>query len=147
MPDLDDLVKLASLGTSGICIFGIFWTGWLIKTSSNSENTLFHDSLHKYMKLVISVAVISGISGVANAYIKQNEINVLEQQNIALEKERNELVIEREVLVTKTQGAKNTLAIILKSKEAYQLRNPNDTELKSHVDQLKDYLDIQEVNL
>lgn len=146
MPDLGDLVKLASLGTSGICIFGIFWTGWLIKTSSNSENTLFHNSIHKYMRLVISVAFISGISGVANAYIKQNEIKILEQQNTALEKERNELVIGREVMVAKTQEAKNSLKIILQSKEAYQLRNPN-LELKSHIDQLKAYLDIQEVNI
>jgi hypothetical protein len=27
---LDTLVKLASLGTSGICIFVIFWIGWLL---------------------------------------------------------------------------------------------------------------------
>lgn len=27
---LDTLVKLASLGASGVCIFAIFWIGWLI---------------------------------------------------------------------------------------------------------------------
>lgn len=143
MPDLDILVRLANLGTSGICIFGIFWTGRLIKVSSNSENEFYHLSLHKYMNMVIFVAIISLVSGVANSYIKQIEISKLEQQNIVLLQEKQSLKEEQVAFLTKAQSAKKTLELILQSKEAYQLRNPSD-ELKAHLDQLETYLDLQE---
>lgn len=140
MLELDDLVKLASLGASGICIFGIFWTGWLLKESSNANNNLYHRSLHKYMNMVIAIAVISGVSGVANSFFKQSEINSLEEKKMALENEKNKLSTEKQILLTKAEEAKKSLGLILQSKEAYQLRNPN-AELETHLKQLEGYLD------
>lgn len=59
----------------------------------------------------------------------------LQNQNRAISEELIQLEENK-------RNAKATLELILQSKEAYQLRNPND-ELKTHIEQLESYLEIQ----
>jgi hypothetical protein len=57
---LDTLVKLASLGTSGICIFAIFWCGWLLKQPKvNQKNMLV------FMGFCVVIALIQLFAGLA----------------------------------------------------------------------------------
>jgi formate hydrogenlyase subunit 3/multisubunit Na+/H+ antiporter MnhD subunit len=139
MPELDALVKLASLGTSGICIFAIFWIGWLIQGSSKSENPHYHSTLKSYMKTVVLIAIISSISGIGNALIKQEKIESLSAKNAHTEMLLSKEKQEKEILLVRNIESKKTLKLIIQSKQAYALRNPDD-ELKTHIDQLKSSL-------
>ncbi len=71
---LDTLVKLASLGASGVCIFAIFWVGYLIKHTP-SDNAERHRTLRNFMWMSVFIAVISGGSGIANAYFNREKIS------------------------------------------------------------------------
>lgn len=137
MPELDDLVKLASLGTSGICIFGIFWTGFLLKGGKDSENGLYHQTLHKYMNMVIAIAVITGVSGVANAYIKQSDINRLEAKSAELTDERNKLKKENQAIIAANAKVIKSIEKILANQQGATIRNTAPA-LKLQLKHLKD---------
>lgn len=56
---LDTLIRLASLGTSGICIFAIFWIGWLLSKPPAPHSALREKSLRIFMSMCLGVALIS----------------------------------------------------------------------------------------
>ena len=64
---LDTLVKLAALGTSGVCIFAIFWIGWLILHLPEGATPERHKTLRMFMIITVIIAVISGAVGFVNA--------------------------------------------------------------------------------
>ena len=68
MPDtgqlMDTLVKLASLGTSGVCIFAIFWIGWLISRPEVSRSAERQRTLRSFMVFCIAILVVSAGGGV-----------------------------------------------------------------------------------
>src|SRR5437016_5340356 len=87
MPDsglLDTLVKLASLGTSGICIFAIFWIGWLIRKPPPTPGPEIHKTLRIYMIICVVIAFISAGSGILNAIFKVDDIQTLVSEKQSL---------------------------------------------------------------
>ncbi len=77
---LDTLVKLASLGTSGICIFAIFWIGWLILYPPPTPDKERHKTLRFFMIICVVIAVISAATGITNAKFNASKISDLEKQ-------------------------------------------------------------------
>ena len=150
---LDTLVKLASLGASGVCIFAIFWIGWLILRLPADVSLEKHKTLRIFMIVVVLMALISGATGLANAKFNADEIAGLKQENGTLgsdfEKYKTQTAVtiakhkEREI---KTREAAKSLGKVLKSKEAHNLRNPSD-EIQTHINLLKDFLSEMGVNV
>lgn len=150
---LDTLVKLASLGASGICIFAIFWIGWLIQNQPPTKDPERHRTLRLFMITTVVIASISAVSGIANALINSGKIAELKAENksaterLTQEKEQTaqELSVakasiadyrQREAEVNKLTGA---LSIVLHSKEAANLENPS-SEVASHIKILRQVL-------
>ena len=83
MPDapmLDTLIKLAALGTSGVCILAIFWAGWTIQKTAR-EGAAVQRSVRAFMFTAIGIAVISAASGALNAYFNAQTINDCRAEN------------------------------------------------------------------
>jgi len=78
---LETLVKLASLGTSGICIFVIFWAGWLLFKSSDHENEEVQKTLRFYLVVCVVVAVISAAAAFWGSPSLHKKIRMLEGQS------------------------------------------------------------------
>ena len=100
---LDTLVKLASLGASGICIFAIFWIGWLLRKPQEHTDAQHHKSLRYYMGTSVIIAIISATSGIANSKINaginaelRRENDQITQQNMAITKNLGDLLDARE---------------------------------------------------
>ncbi len=64
---LDLIVKLASLGTAGISILGIFYTGIIVKSLPNDVKSGKLSAVRMYKNMCIVVAIICAISGGLNA--------------------------------------------------------------------------------
>jgi hypothetical protein len=60
---LDTAVKLAALGTSGVCVAGLVWTGLLMARLPADAERNRHAALRNYMLLCFGVAVVSAVSG------------------------------------------------------------------------------------
>jgi hypothetical protein len=60
---LNTLVKLATLGASGISIFAIFWIGWLLYRKAGSGNLEEHKTLRYFMGYVPYRSHNCGCSG------------------------------------------------------------------------------------
>jgi hypothetical protein len=97
MPDtgqlMDTLVKLASLGTSGICIFAIFWIGWLISRPEVSRSAERQRTLRSFMVFCIVILVVSAGGGLWND----------KQQIFSLKKQINEYETGKEQYETTRQ--------------------------------------------
>lgn len=68
------LVKLASAGTSGICIFAIYWTGFLILKSGKKLEREHHRTLRFFMASCIAIAVISATAAVAASWYDKRQL-------------------------------------------------------------------------
>lgn len=133
---LDTLVKLASVGASGICIFAIFWIGWLILHPPQSPDPERHRTLRFFMGTCVVIAIISAASGIANAIINADKISSLEETNTTLSAKVHNL--EKQQL--QTREAAKGLQKVLKSKEGIDVDNQS-SEIKTHIRLLKDFLD------
>jgi uncharacterized coiled-coil protein SlyX len=60
---LDTAVKLAALGTSGVCVAALVWTGLLMARLPPDAERNRHGALRNYMLLCFAVAVVSAVSG------------------------------------------------------------------------------------
>jgi len=60
---LDSAVKLAALGTSGVCVAGMVWTGALMARLPAEGERNRHSALRNYMLLCFGVAIVSAVSG------------------------------------------------------------------------------------
>ena len=105
---LDTLVKLAALGTSGICIFGIFWIGYLILNPPKEPDAQRHRTLRFFMMTCIAIAIISAAASIFGVWHDKKQIA-------------------------------SSLAIVLKSKEGYQLEHPSP-ELARYINELKAFV-------
>jgi hypothetical protein len=150
---LDTLVKLASLGASGVCIFAIFWIGWLILRLPAKVNLEKHKTLRMFMIVVVLIALISGVSGLVNAKFNADEIAALRQENQAIranfetyKNQEEEVIREHREREIKTEEAAKSLGKVLESKEAYNLRYPSE-EIQMHIDLLKRFLAEMGVNV
>ena len=78
---LDTVIKLASIGASGICIFAIFWIGWVLRKPRDNATADDHKTLRFYMVTCVFIALVSAGSGIANAMINANKNAVLKAEN------------------------------------------------------------------
>ena len=71
---LDLIVKLASLGTAGISILGIFYTGIIVKSLPNDVTSGKLSAVRMYKNMCIVVAIICAISGGLNAFFNMQKV-------------------------------------------------------------------------
>ena len=71
---LELLVKLASVGTAGICILGIFYTGIIVKSLPNNVSPTKLTAVRMYKNMCIVIAIICSVSGGLNAYFNMGKI-------------------------------------------------------------------------
>ncbi|MCE9567235.1 MAG: hypothetical protein K8U57_34975 [Planctomycetes bacterium] len=60
---LDTAVKLAALGTSGVCVAALVWTGLFMARMPAEQERNKHASLRNYMLMCFGIAIVSGVSG------------------------------------------------------------------------------------
>ena len=136
---LDTLVRLASLGASGVCIFAIFWIGWLLMRLPAGQDPERHKSLRYYMGTCIVIALISGGTGVANAMFNAQKVESLEREKNTIA--TNLDVANQEISSFGTQRAKmdgilNIVEKIIKQKEIEAAKTTKQT-LNSQVQLLQ----------
>ena len=110
---LDTLVKLAGLGAGGICIFAIFWVGWLISRLPPDANEHQHKTLRLFMGMTITIAVIAFASGIANAWFNAQEIAKVEQEKAVTEKKAEELAVTVQEVTAEAQEEAQQMAVAL----------------------------------
>lgn len=99
--NLDFLVKLAAFGGGGICILGVFMAGAvMLKHAANPDQLKI---VKTYMYFCMVFALMSFISGAANAVIKQSTITTLEVENTSLELDNNNLAGVNKELESKNE--------------------------------------------
>jgi hypothetical protein len=86
------LVKLASIGTAGVCVLAIFIIGTSIMRLKSDTPEWKVSLMKKYMNTCIWIAVICMISGGANAYFNQNKIKTANDAADAAN-ERSEIAV------------------------------------------------------
>jgi hypothetical protein len=143
---LDRLIKLASLGASGVSIFAIFWIGWLLLRLPDTGSIERHTSLRMFMVTTVIIALISGATGLVNAMFNADEILKLrdDAHTSAAEYEKYkqqaaETIARYSAREAETRHAAESLAEVLRSKEAYNLQHPSK-EIQTHIELLKAFL-------
>lgn len=71
---LDTLVKLANLGTSGICVLAIAWAGFQFRSIPNDAPRIRYEALRSFFRLCILIAVISAVTGILSAYFNHQQV-------------------------------------------------------------------------
>ena len=139
---LDTLVRLASLGASGISIFVIFWIGWLLLRLPSGADRERHKTLRLFMLVCFGIALIAGGTGLANVMIKADQISKLNRTII----ERNQTIIENREEIDKyknlqstARGSVNALKSIVKSKQLAAAAS-GSVEIERQVQTLKDVI-------
>ena len=78
------LVKLASAGTSGVCILAIFWSGWLLlRTANRADGELYH-TLRHFMAFALGIAVVSAFAASISSYFNYRQIVELKARSVSL---------------------------------------------------------------
>ncbi len=127
METLDALVKLASLGTAGICIFAIFFMGTGIFRLPNDTSEIKALLMKKYMNVCIFIAIICMISGVANSYFNMNKVKIAEIKAEAAK----EVYISGEVNnVRRNPGTYRLSQEKVKALESELKENPTNKEIQ-----------------
>lgn len=115
---LDTLVKLAGLGAGGICIFAIFWVGWLISKLPPDANKNQHQTLRLFMGMTIVIAIIAFASGLANAWFNAKEVAKMESQKVASEEKVAELEVTLDDVKERAQEREAELSVALQEMNA-----------------------------
>lgn len=87
MPDADflqTLVRLASAGTSGICILAVFWCGFLLFRLPNDASRDRHRSLRYFMLMCLGIAVLSAATTFGAGYWDFKKVQALKSENTQL---------------------------------------------------------------
>ena len=132
---LDTLVRLASLGASGISIFVIFWIGWLLLRLPSGADRERHKTLRLFMLVCFGIALIAGGTGLANVMIKAEQISKLNQTII----ENREEIDKYKNLQSTARGSVNALKSIVKSKQLAAAAS-GSVEIERQVQTLKDVI-------
>jgi formate hydrogenlyase subunit 3/multisubunit Na+/H+ antiporter MnhD subunit len=141
---LETLVKLASLGASGVCIFAIFWVGWLILQLPSDASTERHKSLRFFIVACVIIAVISGVTGLVNAKFNVDEITELSSEITNLTNKFDEYKAEKEEAIDKykaeqikNQEVAHSLSVLLGEKEIAALESGADRTVQASIRMLK----------
>lgn len=84
METFESLVKLASLGTSGVCVLIVFIIGGNLFRLKNDTPEWKVSLIKKFMNTCMIIAIITGISGGANAYFNYNKAKIAKDDFIEL---------------------------------------------------------------
>jgi hypothetical protein len=90
---LEVLVKLASIGTAGVCVLSVFLIGFTIFKLPNDTPEWKPELLKKFINACIIIALITAVSGSLNAYFNINKV-------AEADKATSEMVVEYEKLAT-----------------------------------------------
>jgi hypothetical protein len=82
MQNLDVLVKLAGIGTAGVCVLAIFLIGTTILKLPKDSPPWKAKLMQRFMVVCVIIAVISALSGGANAYFNREKIRMAESDRI-----------------------------------------------------------------
>lgn len=148
---LDTLVKLASLGASGVCVLAVFWVGWLISKLSDTASREKHRTVRLYMAMTLCIAVIAFASGIANAWFNATVISKVEQEKtqaetrtVELDKELNDYKSKTETMIAnlkvdqaRSKAIVESLSMVVDEKELASREQDASPELKSHIRILK----------
>jgi len=69
----DQLVKLASFGTSGVCILAVFVVGASITRLPKDSPEWRVSLMKRYINFCVIIALVSALSGGANAYFNEKK--------------------------------------------------------------------------
>jgi hypothetical protein len=86
MEGLEQLVKLASFGTAGVCVLAVFIIGISIFRLPNNTSKEKVSLIKTFMNMCIIVAVICAISGGTNAYFNYNKIAEAKDESTRMQK-------------------------------------------------------------
>ncbi len=86
----DNLVKLASLGATGVSVLAIFVTGVIIYRLPNNVSKEKSGLLKYYLVTCLIFAVLSGASGVLNAMFNKSETDLKAEEKAAVVKQYQE---------------------------------------------------------
>ncbi|MFC1805708.1 hypothetical protein ACFL09_01850 [Planctomycetota bacterium] len=109
---LDTLVKLASAGTSGVCILAIFWTGICLQRLPSDAPIERHRSLRYFMAMGVLIAFVSAAAACVSSYFNYRYIVQLKGENKALAKQEREVAQELDLSqakVTDLEEQRHTL--------------------------------------
>ncbi|NMB51060.1 MAG: hypothetical protein GX999_01875 [Bacteroidales bacterium] len=111
---LDLIVKLASLGTAGISILGIFYTGIIVKSLPNDVTSGKLSAVRMYKNMCIVVAIICAISGGLNAFFNMQKVMDAKDSMAKIENnytnQADSLDIIRSVIISDLAELKQKLA-------------------------------------
>jgi hypothetical protein len=131
-PILDTLVKLASLGASGISIFAIFWIGWLISRTPSDAGAERHRTMRLFMAMCLAIAIVAGVTGYLNVRLRSGTVDDL---RAALAKSEQSVQHYKELRAS-ARGTLDTLERVVHSKELAAAES-RSTELQRDVEILK----------
>lgn len=131
-PILDTLVKLASLGASGISIFAIFWIGWLISRTPADAGAERHRTMRLFMAMCLAIAIVSGITSYLNVRLDSQTVDELQAKLATSDK----AVQQCKELRASARGTLDTLERVLHSKELAAAESGSG-ELQRDVETLK----------
>ncbi len=109
---LDTLVRLASLGASGVCIFSIFWAGWLTMRLPAQADPERHKTLRFFMVICVLIASVSAGSGFLNVKFKAETI---EDQGKQIAKQSDEIVAKQAMVRNLEDRHSRVTSYLLKS--------------------------------
>ena len=81
---LETLVKLAACGTSGICIFTVFWCGRMIRKLPVGVSRDRHTTIRFFMVMCLAIGIISAGTTISAAYWDYKRISRLKSENTEL---------------------------------------------------------------
>jgi hypothetical protein len=119
---LETLVKLASAGTSGVCILAIFWSGYSLQHIPPGAPIERYRSLRHFMTVALAVAIVSASAASINAFFNY-------RQNVALQRRNESLALANGNLrgEVETLGAR---AAALKTSCEQAVRSLDETQAK-----------------
>jgi hypothetical protein len=128
---LDALVKLASLGVSGVSIFVIFWIGWLLLHPPANPDPDRHKTLRFFMVVCVIVAVILAATGLADVKFNTEAMSNLESKN-------NEQADQIKKITGDFEGCKNQMVENISQHEAERTKSREVAENLSVMLELKE---------
>ncbi len=114
---LDTLVKLASAGTSGVCILAIFWSGYLLLCTPPKADIERHRSLRHFMTVALAVAVVSAFAASISSYFNYRQIVGLKAQGASLALANKNLEGEVNLSRVRLREADAQMASVVRQRE------------------------------
>jgi hypothetical protein len=83
---IDGLVRLAAIGTSGICVLAVAVIGWMLSKTKGASDQ-WHKTVRLFMGMCLFSAVITGATGIANAIFNSDKTQIAVQLKTEIYKE------------------------------------------------------------